>query len=74
MIIYTMLRTWENGKSVWFVSLWHKYDQIKHCETFRNFTLFPGVEILWKGTISGDLPKTMQKLCLSTKFPLQEIR
>ena len=56
MIIYTMLRTWENGKSVWFVSLWQKYDQIKHCETFRNFTLFPGVEILWKGTISGDLP------------------
>ena len=24
--------------------------------------------------VSGDLPETLRKLCLSTKFPLQEIR
>ena len=41
-----------------------------HCE-------FPGVEILWKGTVStvsGESPETMRKLCLSTKFAHQEIR
>ena len=41
--------------------------KIKHCVKYRNFTQFPGVEILWNS------PETMRKLCLSTKFPHQEI-
>ena len=36
-----------------------------HREKYRDFTWFPGVEILWKG---------MRKLCLSVKFLHQEIR
>ena len=28
----------------------HRY---LHCEKYRNFTKFPGVEILWKGTVSA---------------------
>ena len=39
-----------------------------HCVKYHNFTLFPGVNSL------SDLLETMRKLCLSTKFPLQEIR
>ena len=31
------------------------------------------MEILWKGTVSAS-PETMRKLCLSIKFPYQEIR
>ena len=37
----------------------------------------PGVKILWKGAfrrVSADLPETLRKVCLSTKFPHQEIR
>ena len=41
-----------------------------HCEKCRYFTRFPGAEILQKGTVS----ETMWKLCLSAKFPHQEIR
>ena len=32
-----------------------------HCEKYRNFTWFPGVEILRKGTVSAS-PETMRKL------------
>ena len=28
-------------------------DDLKHCEKYRNFTRFPGVEILRKGTVSA---------------------
>ena len=38
------------------------------------FLLIPGVEILRKGTVKGNSPETMRKLCLSTKFSHQEIR
>ena len=30
--------------------------------------------ILWKGTVSGKLPETKWKLCLSAKFPHQKIK
>ena len=30
----------------------HNVMRIKHCVKFRNFTQFPGVEILWKGAVS----------------------
>ena len=26
---------------------------VPRCEKFRNFTLFPGAEILWKDTVSA---------------------
>ena len=32
------------------------------------------MEVLQKGTVSGESPKTMKKLCHSAKFPHQEIR
>ena len=38
-------------------------NKLGHCEKYRNSTKFPGVEILY-----------IWKLCLSTKFPHQEIR
>ena len=48
-----------------------------HCVKYRNLTLFSGVKILWKGTsfslVSGESPKIMRKLCLSTKFLRQKI-
>ena len=35
---------------------------------YRNFNYFPGVEILWKDTVSAEfravLPDTRRKLCL----------
>ena len=40
---------------------------------YLNLTLFPGVQILLKGGVSGESLKTMRKLCFSTKFPHQEI-
>ena len=47
-------------------------------KNISNFTLFPGVEILWKGTtfciVSAESPETRQKLHLSTKVPHQKIR
>ena len=43
---------------------------ILHYEKYCNFTWFSGVEILW----NGKSPETMRKLCLSPKFPHQEIR
>ena len=42
-----------------------------------NLTWFPGVEILWRGTVSAYFRAIWSKLCrncLSTKFPHQEIR
>ena len=48
-----------------------------HCVKHRNFNYLPSVEILWKGKgfriVSGESPETMRKLCLSRKFPPQEI-
>ena len=41
-----------------------------HCVKYRNFTEFPDVEMLWKGTVSAVFPV----VCLSTKFQHQEIR
>ena len=35
-----------------------------HCAKCRNFTWFPGVEILWKGTVSS-----YPKLCGNCAFP-----
>ena len=29
------------------------FDLISHCEKYRNFTKFPGADILWKGTVSA---------------------
>ena len=63
-------------------------DYVIHCVKYRNFPQFPGVEILRKGTVSaqfrairysfhivsGDSSETMRKLCLSSKFPHQEVR
>ena len=37
---------------------------------YRILTDFPGMENLWK----GELAETMRKLCLTTRFPPQEIR
>ena len=34
-----------------------------------NSTENSGVEILWKGTVSGNSLETMRELCLSTNFP-----
>ena len=36
----------------------------------KPFTLFPGVEILWKGTISESVesPETLRKMCLFHKI------
>ena len=36
--------------------------------------VFPGEEILWKGTVSAEFRANRRKLCLSTKCPHQEIR
>ena len=41
-----------------------------YCVKCCSFTLFPGVEII----VSGKSLETIRKLCLSTKFPHQEIR
>ena len=40
-----------------------------HCVKYRNFTEFPGTEILWKGTVSAEFRATLRKLCLSAKLP-----
>ena len=48
----------------------------RHCFLVSKFcgkALFPGVEILWKGSLR-DSPETMQKLHLSTKFWHQKIK
>ena len=48
----------------------------RYCEKYRNFTWFPGMEMLRKGSfriVLGKWSKTMQNLCLSAKFPHLEI-
>ena len=70
-----------------FAAIWESYCKQKlcvirsfaqlnphYCKKYHNLTLFPGVEILWKGTVFRDSPETMRKLWLSTKFPHREIR
>ena len=44
--------------------------QAYHCVKHQNFTKFPDVKIFWKGTV----PATLREMCLSTKFPPQQIR
>ena len=43
--------------------------RISHCEKYRNFTWSPGVEILWKGTVStvsGESPEITVFFTVST--------
>ena len=40
-----------------------------HCIKYRIFTQFPGVEILWKGTVSAEPPVIRLKLCWKCAFP-----
>ena len=51
---------------------------INNIEKYSNFAKFRGVEIFLERhsfrIVSDDLPETMRKLCLSTKFPHHEIR
>ena len=35
---------------------------------YRNFTKFPGKEILWKGTVSAEFPAIRLKLCRDCVF------
>ena len=44
------------------------YSKDNLLEKYRNFTWFPGVEILWKSTETVE----MWKLCLSANFPHQK--
>ena len=43
--------------------------RIVHCLKYRTFTKFPGVEILWKRTVSAEFPKICPKFCRSSAFP-----
>ena len=45
-----------------------------HGVKYWNFTWFPGVERYSFRIVSGEPPETLQKLCLSTKFPHKKIR
>ena len=63
-------------KCSWLAILMAQF--LTHCVKYWNLTLTS-----WCGNflerhvfciVSGDSPETMQKLCLSTKFPHQEIR
>ena len=36
---------------------------LEHCVNYGNFTLFPGVEILWKQTVSRERRVICPKLC-----------
>ena len=40
-----------------------------HCVKYRNFTQFPDLEILWKGTVSTKLRVNHPKLCGNFAFP-----
>ena len=40
-----------------------------HCVINRNFILFPGVEILWKSTVSAVFRLNRPKLCRNCAFP-----
>ena len=41
----------------------------EHCVKCRNYTQFPGVEILWKGTVSAKFRAIHPKLCGECAFP-----
>ena len=45
-----------------------------HCVKYHSFTQFPGLKILWRGTVSADFRAIHLKLCLFTKFPHQEMK
>ena len=52
----------------------HRLTEVIHCVKYPNFSLFPAAKILWKGTVPVEFrAETLRKLCLSTKFPHQEI-
>ena len=63
MVLNTPLRCFGSSKVVET----QKIKSVYRAKYF-NFIWFPGVEIL------RNLPETMRMLCLSTKFPHQEIR
>ena len=63
MVLNTPLRCFGSSKVVENQKIKPAY-RVK----YFYFTWFPGVEIL------RNLPETLRKLCLSTKFPHQEIR
>ena len=53
----------------------HKQHGSKHCIKYRNYTEFPGVEILHSlPRVKDESAETQRKLCVYTKFPHQEIR
>ena len=41
----------------------------QHCINYQNFTKFPGVEILWKRTVSTEFWANRPKLCGNSTFP-----
>ena len=43
--------------------------RLTHCIKSRNFTLFPGVEILWKDTVFAWFRAIRPKLCRNCVFP-----
>ena len=49
------------------------FENFSHCVKYRSFSLFPGVEIFWKAQFPYCFGRK-RKLCLSAKFPHQEIR
>ena len=62
ILLVLPMEVWESTMTTWLLvaSLSVNF-YFTHCKKYRNFTQFPGVEILWKGTVS-------------TKFLHQEIR
>ena len=47
-------------------------DTICHCIKYRNFTWFPGIEILWNGSfriVSGDSPENWPDSRGNCAFP-----
>ena len=45
-------KSWATSKEVCLLWRWQTIIPPVHCVKYRNFTQFPGVEILWKGTVS----------------------
>ena len=77
LILYP-LKTLDNQR-FFGISKWNKRDigqkwmksLMIYCKKYRNFTLFSGVDILWKSTVSvtwGKSPEAMRRLCLSKKI------
>ena len=52
-------------------SVWQQFKikKVKHLVKYRNFTLYPGVEILWKRTVSTEFRVIRPKLCKNCVFP-----